>query len=602
MRDSVLLLLLISFGFNLPAQSQVLLGGGNSEGITVTSSSAHLEKGWEAVAGPEQTINGAGLDSRRMDASRFLAQATLGANRRLIDEVAQMHFEDWIDQQFEIEPTSYHETLLNIYTEIFLIYIDNGNDPNHFRCRPKWYQSNYAWWQMIITGEDLLRQRVALALSEILVVSKRSALEDYGWAIASYYDIFVNNAFGNYQDILTEVSFHPAMGNYLSHLNNPKSNPAENAFPDENYARELMQLFSLGVHKLNQDGSVQVDDDGAPIPAYDNVAVDGLAKVFTGLGAGEVSECGNVFAPAFGLNIKNIDMTVPMQMYEEWHEQGPKTLFDDIVIPGDQTGLQDIEQAIDHIFAHPNVGPFLAQRLIQRLVKSNPSPEYIFRVAEAFNDNGAGVRGDMQAIIKAILLDPEARDCAPMQLEENGRLREPILRYTHFARAMDKFPVEGRYWETGAPMLEATGQHPMHAPSVFNFFQSDFAPQGPIAEAELVAPEYQILNSVTSTEYFNLVDDWAVHEELFYHWESVPSSEKTTYIDVHYLLNFARDPEVLMNELDLILTHGQLTDRTRTLLRTVLNNYEEEGIDLLIERTLLALYFLMVCPDYVVIK
>lgn len=403
-------LLLVLFCLKLPAQVyDDYVGGGHAEGVTVFSSSEYQFNGWDEAATADKTITGDGLEGKLTEASRFLAQATLGANLQTIHHVAEIGIESWIEEQFEAPVTYYLDIMEEVYDEVYQFYIAGGGDPNNFSCRPDWVESNYAWWQMTMTNEDQLRHRVAQALSEILVISKENSdVRDYGYGVASYYDIFIENAFGNYKDILLDVSLHPVMGKYLSHLNNPKSIPEWNIFPDENYAREVMQLFSIGLFELNLDGSRQLDGEGNFIPTYDNRDISELAKVLTGLGAGGLSECGTAYEPAFWLEIRHIDMTEPMAMYENWHEQGEKVLFGDQVIPDGQSGMEDVESAIDIIFNHQNVGPFISRLLIQQLIKSNPSPEYISDVASAFNDNGDGVRGDMKAVVKAILLHPEA--------------------------------------------------------------------------------------------------------------------------------------------------------------------------------------------------
>jgi uncharacterized protein (DUF1800 family) len=604
MKELFLPFFLLLTGFQLFSQEMDYIGAGNDSGITVMTSSAMHQAGWNHAAEGENTVSGNGLEGKLIPASRFLAQATLGADLYTIERVAEMGFEAWIEEQFRVAPSSYYETLKELYQEIFDDYIANGGDPNDFRCRPNWARSNYAWWQMIMTSEDLLLQRIALALSEIMVISKENSdLRDYGFAISSYYDIFLRNGFGNFRDILYEVSLHPAMGNYLSHLNNPKSNTEENYFPDENYAREVMQLFSIGLYELNTDGSWKTDSEGKPIPTYDNEDIKGLAKVFTGLGAGGISECSDSFAPAFGLRISRIDMTQPMAMYEDWHEEGEKQIVGDFVIPAGQTGMQDIEMAIDHLFNHPNVGPFIAQLLIKKLIKSNPSADYIERVAEAFNGKETGIRGDMKATIRAILLDPEARECDAMMDPFNGKMREPILRFTHFARLIDKFTPYGRYWNRGDDFLASTGQIPMHSPSVFNFFLPDYQPGGEIAENDLVAPEFQLLNTQSSLNYINEVDDWVIDELLFYHYESGETWEQRVYIDLYQMMEKARDMEVLLNHLDLLLTHGQMTERTRGLLtRRLTEEFSTGGVSMLESRAKMALYFLLFSPDYIIMK
>ena len=601
MRVNLILFVILFSAIALRAQPPGYIGGAPDDNIIVTTSNDYQYAGWYDIASGTKTITGAGMESHLMATSRFLAQSTLGADFKTIEEVSSMGFEAWIDSQFQLPATYYLETLQEIYGDVYQIYLENGGNPNDFRCRPKWYHTNYAWWEMVITGNDLLRQRIALALSEILVVSKENSdLENYGFAIASYYDIFLKHAFGNYKDILMDVTLHPAMGNYLSHLNNPKAIPDEFIFPDENYAREFMQLFTLGVFELNPDGTKKVDNQGNFIESYTNEDIKGLAAAFTGLGAGATSECGEGFAPAFGLDIRKIDMTIPMAMYEVWHEDDAKIILGGHEISASQPGMMDIQQAIDHIFMHQNLGPFLGQRLIQLLVKSNPSPDYISRVTAAFNDNGSGERGDMKAIIKAILLDPEARECASLMDPHHGKLREPILRYTHLVRAMDKYSPSGYFWNTGNDFLQATGQHPMHSSSVFNFFQFDFQPSGPIGDADLVAPEFQLLNSISGLDYFNMVNEWTIKEELLYHWES--DRDRVVFLDIYNLLGGARDPEILINRLDILLTHGQLSEASRSILRNTLYTYQKEGIESLVDRTLLALYYFMVTPDYTIFR
>ncbi len=601
-----LFLLILFFFVKLPAQVyDDYIGAGHNEDVTVFSSSEYQFNNWDEVASADKTVSGEGLEGKLVDASRFLGQATLGANLSTIHHVAEIGFEAWIEEQFEAPVTSYLNVMEEVYDEVYQFFIEGGGDPNSFTCRPDWVESNYGWWQMAMTNEDLLRHRVALALSEILVISKENSdLRDYGYGVASYYDIFIQNGFGNYKDILMDVTLHPVMGKYLSHLNNPKSTPEENIFPDENYAREIMQLFSIGLFELNDDGTRKLDADEKFIPTYDNTDIRELARVLTGLGAGEVSPCGTAFAPAFWLNLRHIDMTVAMGMYEEWQEQGEKVMVGGAVIPDGQSGMEDIEDAIEILFNHPNVGPFIGRLLIQRLVKSNPSPEYIAAVTAAFNDNGDGVRGDMKAVVKAILLHPEARECSYMMEDENGKLREPILRYTQFAKAINEFTPEGLYWNTGNYILSATGQHPLHSPSVFSFYLPDFQPIGGIADADLVAPEFQIHNTKTSIGFINQAYNWTVAERLLYHWQGPLSySERIVNTDILGNMFDARKPEVLLNKLDLVLTHGQLTDRTRNLLREQLTAYiSSSEISELQYRTKAAMFILLLSPDYAIFK
>lgn len=601
MKKAPLFLLILVFLPTCFISAQVYddyIGGGHSEGISIQTSDDFQLSGWEQSANGENTLNNAGLEGKLMEASRFLAQATLGADEQTIQEVAQMGIEAWIDQQMSLEPTYILPEMIEVYNVAFQIYVDNGGIPSEYNDRPEWDHFDYAWWQVNMTGEDLLRQRVALALSEILVISVNSNLSNYGEGLGDYYDILIKYAFGNYLDILTEVSIHPAMGVYLSHLNNPKAIPEENIHPDENYAREVMQLFSIGLFELNQDGSRKIDANGNFIPTYSNDDIKEFAKIFTGLGPGGLIVQNDEILPTFGRGLGTIDFTVPMAMYEDWHETEEKHLLNGFVIPAGQDGMTDVRQAIEHLFNHPNVGPFIGRSLIQRLVKSNPTPGYISRVAAVFNDNGEGVRGDMKAVIKTILMDEEARSCEWMNDPEQGRLREPIMRYVQFAKAIGAKNQYGLYWNIGRPMEQDLGQHPLHSPSVFNFYLPDFQPNGPIAEQGLVGPEYQIHNTRTSVGYVNAVNTWAVEQYLFDTWETNSFFSETDYSS---LLEFAKDPDVLINKLDILLTNGQLTDDTRQVIKTAITPFSDNVVGNY-DRLKLATYLFMISPDYNVLK
>ncbi len=387
------------------------------------------------------------------------------------------------------------------------------------------------------------------------------------------------------------------MGYFLSHLNNPKANPEENIHPDENYAREFMQLFTIGLYELNNDGT-RKQKDGADIPTYGQAEIKEFAKIWTGLGPGGVMpNMYEVEEPEFGMDTYLADMTVPMKMYEEEHEPGSKVLLNDVVIPAGQTGMEDIGDAIDNVFEHANVGPFIARLLIQRLVKSNPTPGYISRVASAFSDNGEGVRGDMRAMMKAILLDDEARSCDALRDPDHGMLREPLVRYAHYARALDVEQYYDRFWNAGYEFWGSTGQAPFGAPSVFNFYLPDFSPNGKIAQQNLVGPEFQIHNSRTSIEFINQVNGWTMYDNVMGSWEE---ENPAPFVNMERLKQLARDPEVVINELDILLTHGQLTERTRDLIRIALNaqiygDYREDRVEL-------AIYLIMISPDYAILR
>ena len=472
------------------ATSQEYIGAGNDNGITATASHQYTDENWVSAANAQNTINGNGLDGELMEASRFLAQATMGYDNADMQTVVNMGIESWIDDQLQ-KPITYVTPEVNYAWQASIdTMLNQGTPPEEIHFRPRWEYFNYGWWHTTMTHEDQLRHRMAYALSQIFVISfNNTDLTGYGDGLATYYDMLLDNSFGNYRDLLEDVTYSPMMGFYLSHLNNPKSDPDNNIRPDENYAREIMQLFSIGLYELNLDGTRQTDGNGDFIPTYGQDEIREFAKIFTGLSIGGSLPAGtycnndgycNDGTIDFGRDLWTADVTVPMLMYDgspgsppswqSWHEPGPKTLLNGTVVPAGQTGDEDIDDAIDNLFNHPNVGPFVAYRLIQRLVKSNPTPGYVQRVATTFNDNGLGVRGDMAAVTKAILMDAEARQCSYMLSSDNSRLREPFVRYTQYARAVDKMNTGDRYWNIGYHIWEDAGQTVLGAPSVFNFY------------------------------------------------------------------------------------------------------------------------------------
>lgn len=575
----------------------IILGADTSQHITITTSSDYTPLYWTHTASGDKTINSTGLEGRLMEASRFLSQASLGADLEMIQYVADIGIESWINEQMQIPPGSMLETLKDVYAEVIEWYFLNGGNPDEVSTRPYWTHFNYTWWENHMNATDLLRQRVAFALSEIFVISFESELGDQGYGLADYYDVLLKNSFGNFEDLLLDVSLHPCMGYYLSHLNNPREIAEENIHPDDNYAREIMQLFSIGLYELNPDGSRKTDSIGNWIPTYGQEDITEMAKVFTGLGVADVITNEWVDEPYFGLNIYVADMTKPMIMWEEWHQAGVKKMPDGYEIPAGQTGMQDIESAIHRLFLHPNVGPFIGKQLIQRLVTSNPSPGYISRVSAVFEDNGNGIRGDMSALIKAILMDPEARTCEALENETFGRLREPFTRYTHFTKAIPMEQYYGRYWNVAYGFYLSTNQIPLASRTVFNFFLPEYQPIGDIADNDLVGPEFQIHNSRTSVEYINRVNDWSVWGYIMDDWEA--ENPHVTY-DLDALRPLARDPEVLVNRLDMLFTNGSLSERTRTIIKEAItplvsNDFREDRIRL-------AMYLLLISPDYAVMK
>ena len=593
------LLTVFSFPLLLAQDFEHFIGHGGNDSVRVFTSSDFQREGWNEIATGTKTIKGAGLDYDYMTASRFLEQATLGADKTQVEQAIPFlgNLEGWIDQQIAIQPTYMLPTIQRIHQEVNAWILLQGGDSTELSERPSWQHFNYSWWNINMTNEDLLRQRIAYALSQILVISMNSDLEAHGWGTSDYYDILIRHAFGNYRDILNDVTLHPSMGFYLSHLNNPRSIPDENIHPDENYAREIMQLFSIGLYELNLDGSHKTDMNGDDIPTYDQVDITELAKIFTGLSVSAVLPNMYLDEPEFGVGIYLGDLTKPMAMYEEWHEPGPKAILGGQLIVAGQSGMKDIQDALDIIFDHPNVGPFVARRLIQHMIKSNPSPNYIARVASAFNDNGSGVRGDMLAVIKAILLDVEARDCSELFNAEHGKLTEPFLRYTKFARFIEKENFNNRLWNIGYNFYQATTQSPLSAPTVFNFFLPDYQPNGEILNAELYGPEFQIHNSRTSIEYINQVNNQAFWTYLMEDWEE---NSPAVYINYEKLEPLAKDPEVLVNYLDKHLTRGMMSNETRATIKNAIAPlmYGDYRFD----RVRLATYLTLISPDYTILR
>lgn len=406
------------------------------------------------------------------EAARFLAQASFGANDAAIAEVQAQGYAGWIDAQLAL-PASHQRPRLDVL----------GREP-------KPVDRVEAWWYHALTGPDQLRQRVAFALSELWVVSDKGALAKQSAALASYYDLLADQAFGNYRTLMERVSLSPVMGEYLSMLGNEKPQVERNIRPDENYARELMQLFSIGLVELNPDGTPKPGVGGVPIPTYDQAIIEGYAQVFTGW----------TFASAERFRFpRKRDYVQPMKAWPDFHATGTKTLLGGLVLPAGQTPEQDLKQALDSLFAHANVGPFVSRQLIQRLSTSNPSPAYVARVAAAFEDDGKGRRGELAAVVRAILLDPEARRGAAAN-PDYGKLKEPILRLAQLWRAFGASSASGRYHYDPDAELQ---QSPLRANSVFNFFSPFYAQPGAIAGAGLVSPEFQIVTESSITQATN---------------------------------------------------------------------------------------------------
>ena len=605
---TVIICAILSFALSdiLAQSNEEFLGAGNDQGIRVrASSSLNMTR-------PSNTINGSGLDAKFIETSRFLFQAGWGGSQDEILSLAEtMDFEGWIDQQMAMSPTLLTPVLWATNTRARQLQFRENPSQEFFGPFSLHFQ--YAWWDNNYKAPDVLRQRMAYALSQIAVISIDSGLDAYGEGLSSFYDILVRNALGNYKDILMEISYDPNMAFYLSHLNNPKTNEELGTRPDENYAREIMQLFSIGLYELNLDGSRRVDAAGNWIATYDNSDIQELAKVFTGLKgqawSHQALEGGYVTEEMpipFGAEIAAISRELPLQMDEDYHESGPKNIIGDFVIPAGQTGDEDIALAVDHIFNHPNVGPFISLRLIQQYVKSNPTPGYVERVARVFNDNGSGERGDLAAVLKALLLDDEARSCDAMVEPTHGKLTEPILRNTQLLHSLPVVRPDGYFWNNGFDFFNDTRQAVLAAPSVFNFYQPDHQPQGDFVEQDLVAPEYKIHDSQTAIGYMNQAHKWTQWQVMFWDWFEITPTSCNGCADVSSNLiafrGLAEDTESLINYFDVMLTHGRLSDSTRDIIRSSLSEMNPDWDDYLVRKVQMAVYIILISPDYVVLK
>ncbi len=563
--------------------------------------------------------NGGGIS--QADAARFLNQATFGATLNDINALTSSNYETWLNQQFNLPaPAFFVDELADKWLNTCRRDGDNDTDPLYTSIDQfvdTWVPeelSSAAWWNAILNKEDQLRQRVAFALSEILVVSGRGPLSDSDFGLADYYDLLYTNAFGNYRDLLEKVTLHPIMGRYLSMVQNEKANPAENIRPDENYAREILQLFSIGVHELNLDGTLK---NGQPTPTYDQDVIEGFARIFTGWNFSNTFPNDPNQAWTWNLGIDGGDTRTPMIPWEIYHDSANEKQLLPLngaptILPGGGTARTDLTAALDNIFSHPNIAPFISKQLIQRLVTSNPTPAYVSRVAQKFNNNGAGVKGDLQAVVKAILLDDEARN-GHATVPHFGKLREPLLRLSHLRRVFgtEAITSSGTFWqdeECGQgsysfyPMpigstLSALGQELLESPSVFNFFRPNYSPMGGLRDAALVAPEFQIVTENTMTQLSNEIMKEIVGRD----WDSYPDNYIT--VDTTREIALASNVDTLLNHLDLLLLNGDMSADLRTLVGNHLNNapfYNNDNKQVYQARD--AILLILHSPDYLIQK
>ena len=584
---------LLSFG--LFGQSTITYGGRGIKPYQVISSDHAKLKDTPDTLRDDSVMDGTGMDYNWYNMGRLMRQATMGVSYQDMATFSKMTPEKWIDEQMKRSSPNMLEKMIKDRI-LWRGYVKSlGFDFKEDTVVVRSEDFNISWWDHNLNNKDYLKQRIAYVLSQIFVISSRSdVISEHAHGQASYYDLLVKHSFGNFKNLLMDITLHPSMGIYLSHFNNSKTIPERNIHPDENYAREVMQLFSIGLHQLNIDGTLKLDSLKNPIPTYTQKDIKELAKVFTGLSAGRAGQFSKPDRPVnFGFDRYNTDFSTPMAMFEEWHELGGKS-FLNLYIPSGQKGMKDIEMAIDYIYKHPNVGPFIGKQLIQKIVTSNPSPSYIKKVAETFNNNGLGVRGDMAAVFKAILLHPEARSCESISSPIQGKLQEPLVRLFERIRNYKLIPdANNKIFTDGGSAYWNYDQNIMSAPSVFNFYQPGYSPLGSLRNNNLSGPEFQMHNSSSSLRWANSVmkSDWQVG----YIWRT--QREGFYELDISDLNAYANDSEALLNQLDKRFTRGQLTSRTRKLMKYNIDRNLRTR-----ERVQSAIGILLLSPEYNILK
>ena len=535
------------------------------------------------------------------EATRFLSQATFGPSQQSVAALVDSGLEPWFTDQLQKPPSLHLQAVLSGLPEDGGFLDENGNPLPEVVSL-----TSDSIWRTMIEADDQLRQRMAFALSQILVVSARNSdLIRAPQTMAHYADILTAGALGNYRDLLEEVTYSPAMAVYLTYLRNQKADPESGRVPDENYARELLQLFTIGLVELNPDGTPVTDTSGAEIEIFDNDDITELAKVFTGL---------SFAGTPFNASLRQVPLEAlhsPLASFDSFHAQEAKLVLD-THIPEGTNAEQSIDLALDAIFAHPNVGPFIGRQLIQRFVTSAPEPAYVARVAAAFDagryelpasgtEVGEGRRGDLAATLAAVLFDPQARNAEPREAPTFGKLREPVLRFTHWARAFEVNSAdasnEAALRDTSSP--QALGQHPYLAPSVFNFYRPAYiAVGGSTGDAGLTAPELQITNATSVVGYPNFL--------TLYAFEAAPPERaglpRRFVPDYSEEVALADDPEALVSHLDRKLVHGALRRESRQRIVDILQLFNAPTDQGRLLRARVASVLVMSTPEYIVLR
>lgn len=561
----------------------------------------------------------------RVWAAQFLARATYGYTEVQLEDLArriglmgqQRALSQWIDEQAALPPTLHEPMALQMLTDDG--YTTPYQDPIPTGALSRNSYREATWWNVALTAPDQLRQRMAWSLMQIVVINQSIGVfgensTDAGqiprpryMGIVDYYDMLVGHALGNYRAVLGDVTYHPVMGNFLTHLNNKKPNLVTNKFPDENYAREIMQLMTIGENHLFINGVLKKTPAGELMPVYNNDDIRALARVFTGLR----------YATAAGLPTGTVNLHDPMAMQPNDHDFTAKVFPTlGLTLPARSASVAnanaEINAAVDFLFNHPNVGPFIARLLIQRLVRSNPSKSYIKRVAQVFEDNGQGVRGDLRAVAKAILLDTEALNSHKFVLvrdvngrlsgvrvetggTEDSRLQEPVILYSQFIKLFQGQPITTFNGFRITVNFADTNQLPYQAPSVFNFYPPDYQPPGfenhvasaKIPNGKLYAPEFQIFTSVVANRFPNL---------FYRHLRSNIANTNRINMTNSFTLETQlaqTDPASLLRRLDLLMCHGTMSDQSQSTIISAMTNSTNQA-----ERARAAILAVVTSPEY----
>lgn len=602
------------------------------------------------------------LTSEQIAAARFLARATMGADLSMIDTLVAggNDFDAWLDAQKLVAATPTKTWMVNLHHLTHGEYVTTNDDPDYptidddtgwvdilrrlpddqvpsgYNPATQWYKlylnhnapfiyrplgqpysPNFTspWMQNIVFDSDYLRQRVAWALSQIFVVSYAVSLNNSGVAIADYWDTLTTHALGNFYDLLLAISTHKAMAYYLSSLGNQKYDGVTNRTPDENFAREVMQLFTIGLWELNDDSS-QKTDGGNPIPTYDNATITAMARVFTGLWFETLT-----FNSYDGHRLEGSMRQFDLAMFEAYHDIDEKVLFPgtshEVTLPANQAGMDDIEAALTVLFNHPNTPPFICKQLIGMLVSANPSADYVTRVVNVFKDNGSGVRGDLHAVVKAILLDTEATTVNDSSLV-NGKQIEPVIRVTRIVKAFkggnainsaDRDSLQ--FWR-GQTTHQDFGQWILSSPSVFNYFRPDYQHLGTsLGNNGLTSPVFGIINDVAVPELANYLQQIIFDKIHFEEQQNLAellslvggTAPPDFVLDLADEIALADDTAALVDRLDLLLCYGHMSSATRAVIERAITEYYTDDTDAHREmRVKTAIYITALSPDAAILR